>query len=154
GALWCALVFRGDDRARRRARGAVFLLGFALALAPALAVNLAVSRPPELLLTTWQLGPNFYIGNGPEANGTYMAPDFVEANPSREADDFAAEARRRAGRDLSPGEVSRFWLAAGLARWREAPGASLRLFVKKLGLVIHDEEIPDNQDPLVVRLVA
>src|SRR5262249_9346541 len=129
-------------------------LGFVLAVAPATLVNALVSRPAELILTTWQGGANFYIGNGPEATGTYAAPAFVEANPAREADDFAAEAERRVGRRLGYSGVSRFWLAEGLRHWREAPLGSLRLLAYKAGLLAHDFEIPDNQDFEVVRLVA
>jgi hypothetical protein len=138
----------------RRRQALLFLLGFLLTLAPVTIVNALVSDPTEWILTTWQAGANFYIGNGPEATGTYTAPDFVEANPAREADDFAAEACRRAGRPLTPAAVSRFWFAAGLNRWRDAPLASLRLLGRKLGLLVHDFEIPDNQDFEVVRLVA
>ncbi|HEY2157642.1 MAG TPA: glycosyltransferase family 39 protein [Isosphaeraceae bacterium] len=154
GAAWW--IFGSDipGKGRRRVRACLFLLGFAAAIAPATAVNAVVARPSEFILTTWQGGANFYIGNGPEATGTYAAPPFVEANPAREADDFAAEASRRLGRPLRPSEVSRFWLAEGLARWRQAPLASIRLLAHKLGLLAHDFEIPDNQDMEVVRLVA
>ncbi len=145
-----ALVFRRE----KRAEAAVLLAGFAAALAPVTLMNARVSRPPELILTTWQGGANFYIGNGPEATGTYLAPAFVEANPAREADDFAAEAERRAGRPLGPGAVSRFWLAEGLRRWGDAPGASLGLLGKKLGLLANRREIPDNQDAEVVEVIA
>ena len=113
-----------------------------------------VGRKFELLLTTWQVGANFYIGNGPQATGTYHAPGFVEANPAREANDFAAEAKRRSGRDLSPGQVSRFWLEQGLRRWRDAPGQSVALLAYKSGLLAHDFEISDSQDQEFVRLVA
>ena len=54
-----------------------YLAGTFLVLTPVAAINTAVSNPRELMGTTWQLGPNFYIGNGPEATGTYMAPRFV-----------------------------------------------------------------------------
>jgi hypothetical protein len=113
-----------------------------------------VGRSPELILTTYQAGANFYIGNGPGASGTYWAPDFVEANPAREGDDFEAEAWRRSGRPLSPAGISRFWFGEGLARWRDAPGASLRLLLTKLGLLMHDFEVPDNQSIEFVQLVA
>ncbi len=90
---------------------------------------------------------------GPRPQG--LTPRRCSSRPTpREADDFAAEASRRAGRPLGPSEVSRFWLAEGLRRWREAPLASLGLLGHKLGLLAHDFEIPDNQDMEVVRLVA
>ncbi|AGA30670.1 ArnT family glycosyltransferase [Singulisphaera acidiphila] len=155
GAIWWVLAFPNNVTAgRRRARALFYLLGFALAIAPVTMVNAVVSRPTELILTTWQGGANFYIGNGPEATGTYVAPPFVEANPAHEADDFAEEATRRSGRRLSHSGVSRFWLAQGLKRWRDAPAASLRLLANKIGLLAHDFEIPDNQDLEFVRLVA
>ena len=131
-----------------------FMLAFGVSLAPAAVVNAYVGRKPELLLTTWQMGANFYIGNGPQATGTYHAPGFVEANPAREANDFTAEAKRRSGRDLSPGQVSRFWLEQGLRRWREAPGQSVALLAYKSGLLAHNFEISDSQDQEFVRLVA
>ncbi|HZW33018.1 MAG TPA: hypothetical protein VFF52_20045 [Isosphaeraceae bacterium] len=155
GAAWWACQNGGAIGLRRRlARSASFLVGLSLALAPAILINFVVSRPRELLFTTWQGGANFYIGNGPEATGTYIPLEFVEANPAREADQFRAEAERRAGRVLTPGEVSRFWFAAGLSQWRAAPAASLRLLVKKLGLLLHDFEISDSHDLEFVRLVA
>jgi hypothetical protein len=150
GAAWAASTIRG----RRVAVGLAFSGGFALAIMPSTAVNAWVGHPPELILTTYQSGANFYIGNGPGATGTYRAPEFVEANPAREAEDFESEAWRRSGRPLSPAQVSRFWLVEGLAGWRESPGGSSRLLLTKLGLLMHDFEVPDNQDIEFVRVVA
>jgi hypothetical protein len=134
--------------------GSAYLAGFLVVVMPVAAINTAVSNPRELLGTTWQLGPNFYIGNGPEATGTYVAPPFVRGHPAYEAGDYAAEAMRRAGRPLAPGQVSRFWLVEGLKHWANAPMASLRLLSWKLALVTHWAEIPDNQDIEFVRIVA
>ena len=155
-ALAVVLLGLGGVTSRRDRwiRAAAFLGGFGAAIAPATVVNAAVARPSELILTTWQGGANFYIGNGPDANGTYLAPSFVEANPAREADDFRAEAERRAGHPLSYSASSRYWLGEGLRRWREAPGASLTLLGHKLALLLHRQEIPDNQDAEVVRVAA
>lgn len=147
GFVWCLAIGRW-----RPALG--FAAGFGLALAPVVAINAALSRPPEFILTTWQAGANFYIGNGPEATGLINAPEFVVAHPFREADDYAREAERRTGRRLSYGAVSRFWMGEGLRRWREAPGASLRLLAKKFGLLLDDFEIGDNHNLELTRLVA
>jgi hypothetical protein len=144
----------GRDRRRGLRLALSYLAGFFLVLTPVASVNTAVSNPREVLGTTWQLGPNFYIGNGPEATGTYVAPRFVRAHPAYEAADYAVEAMRRAGRPLSPGQVSRFWLREGLRRWAGAPLASIRLLFRKLTLLTHRSEIPDNQDIEFVRIVA
>ncbi len=154
GGPAAALTHAGPPPTSGQGRGTHFSASRCTAIAPATVVNALVSEPSELILTTWQGGANFYIGNGPDATGTYSAPEFVEANPAREADDFAREASRRAGRPLSCSGVSRFWLVEGLRRWRESPGAALRLLAYKVGLLMHDFEIPDNQDIEFVRLVA
>lgn len=151
GAAWLAAC---AAKGRRVRSAAAWLAGFAAVLAPVTIVNAVVSRPRQLILTTWQAGANFYIGNGPEATGIYAAPRFVTANPAFEANDFEAEASRRARRRLTETEVSRFWFGAGLQRWYDAPLASLRLLARKVALVVNDREVPDNQDPDAVRLLA
>lgn len=143
---------RPDRTGLRRALAS--LLGIVLVVLPVLIGNWWVGQPREWLPTTWQAGPNFYIGNGPEATGTYTAPRFVRANPLYEAGDFTREAARRLGRPATRGEVNRYWLVQGLRRWADAPGASLALFLRKVGLVLHHDEIPDNQNPELIRLVA
>jgi hypothetical protein len=139
---------------QRMVRALACVLGYLMILAPVAAINTAVSRPRELLGTTWQLGPNFYIGNGPEATGTYVALPFVRAHPAYEAADFAMEAIRRVGHHLTPKEVSRYWLDQGLAQWAREPLKSIRLFYRKLALLVHRSEIPDNQDIEFVQIVA
>ena len=158
GAVWLLLGGAGGNEDRehggRFRLTAVFLAGFGLVVVPVIAVNTAVSHPREILGTTWQVGPNFYIGNGPEATGTYAAPAFVRANPAYEAADYAAEAIRRSGHTLSPGQISRFWLGESLKQWTRDPLRSLRLLAWKFALITHRFEIPDNQDLEFVRITA
>ncbi|QEH35300.1 hypothetical protein OJF2_38480 [Aquisphaera giovannonii] len=152
GAIWWLLA-PPLPRSRRLAGAAGFLLGFATAIAPVTLVNLSVSRPREFILMTWQGGAMFYTGNGPDVSGV-GEPAFIRRDPHVEASDFAAEAMRRAGRALTPGQVSSFWMGEGLRRWREAPLASLRFLAFKAGLLLNDVEVPDSQSPDWVRLAA
>lgn len=152
--MWGGPARDGSRRTPSLALAIAFAGAFALCLAPVVAINAWVSRPTEFLLTTWQAGPNFYIGNGPEATGTMADIPFVAAHPYFEADDYAREARRRSGRALTPGEVSRFWLLEGLRRWRSAPGASLRLLARKGFLLANDHEVADNHDGQYLRATA
>jgi hypothetical protein len=157
GVCWLVPGGAGTERPERGGGWtlvALFLAGCGLVVIPVVAVNTAVSRPRELLGTTWQAGPNFYIGNGPEATGTYTAPPFVRANPAYEAADYAVEAMRRCGRALSPGQVSGYWLGEGLKQWRREPLRSVRLLGWKFALLTHRFEIPDSQDLEFVRIVA
>lgn len=131
---------------RRGVRAAAPLVaGAALALLPATLHNLAVSG--EFHLITSQAGQNLYTGLHPgNPHGGYLVPDFVRRSPRFEETDFAAEAERRAGRTLSAGEVSRYWLRESLRVAADDPGRTATLFVRKLGLLFHRSEIPDDED--------
>ena len=153
GIVWGLWTTRGQS-IRHRAAALAFGAGFGLAVAPATLINALVSEPPELILTTWQGGANFYIGNGPEATGAYAEVPWAASNPAFEAEDFASEARRRAGRPLSPTEVSRFWFRAGLDRWRTDPIGAIRLLGRKIRLLGHNDEVADNHHIAFTRLVA
>lgn len=144
--------------ARWKSRGVKAFPSPALARAAlGLVVALSVTLVPVLLrnglrghdwvLTTAQGGQNFYIGNNPEnPSGTYSAPRFVRPDPQHEQEDFLREAVRRTGRDLKPSEASSFWFRSGLSYLRENPGQAVVLPLRKLGLLWHRHEIPDNED--------
>ncbi len=128
---------------RARAAGGV-ALGLGLAIAPVTLHNFAASG--DVVLVTSQAGQNFYIGNHRgNATGIYKAPPFVRAHAHHEEEDFRAEAERRTGRSLSPGELSRYWLREGLAEIRADPAHFARHTLRKLRLLGNDFEVPDNQ---------
>ena len=75
----------------------------------------------QLILTSYQAGANFYIGNNPQARGFYTRLDFVRANPEFEEEDFRSRAEKILGHSLSPAEVSRFWFRQSLQAFRRRP---------------------------------
>ena len=60
-------------------------------------------------LTTSQFGPNFFIGNNPNADGTYMSLRFGRGAPEYERQDATELAEHATGRTLTPSEVSTYW---------------------------------------------
>ena len=152
--LW--ILFRRPDRSGptppRRLRyeqGALLTAGMLLALLPAIAHNLAAGG--GLLVTTSQAGTNFYIGNHAGAKGVYEPIRLGRSSPEFEGLDAQEEASRRAGRDLAPGEVSRFWFGESLRFAAQRPGEFLSLQLRKLILTWHAREIPDAWDLEFVR---
>jgi tetratricopeptide (TPR) repeat protein len=132
-------------RARARlAQSALFAAGTMAALLPAAAHNLAAGG--GLLLTTSQAGANLYIGNHPGAPGVYEPIRPGRQSPEFEATDARAEAERRAGRPLTPGQASRFWIGEAARFARERPREFLSLQARKLALVWNAREIPDTWD--------
>jgi 4-amino-4-deoxy-L-arabinose transferase-like glycosyltransferase len=119
--------------------------GAAVGLLPATVHNLVWDG--ELIPITSQAGQNFYTGShSGNPHGGYHVPDFVRRTPRFEEMDFAAEANRRAGRPLTPGQISRYWWWEGLRTLAAEPLRGPVLFVRKLGLLYHRLEIPDDED--------
>jgi len=120
-----------------------FMMGCSLMLSVVVIRNYKVSG--ELVLTTAQGGVNFYVGNFRRNRwGAGKDPDFARRTPVYERDDFAAEAKRRAGRELSPKELDRFWYREGLSEIKAAPGLFITRLGRKTLLILNRHEVSDN----------
>ncbi len=140
---------RNERRPRRAPFGraivwcAAFLLGSASMLAPIALRNHYVGG--VFALTTSGAGTNLYGGNNPEnPYGIAKEFDWVRGIPEYEAQDWRHEAERRAGRELTPTEVSSFWTKEALRSMRERPLLHLSILWKKLRLALSSYEVPDN----------
>ncbi len=141
---WLLLGFRFHP-ARMRARwAAAFTLGLLLPLLAVAGRNLAVGG--TFAPTTSQLGPNFYIGNNPGAQGIYAPLVPGRETPEYEGADAARLAEEALGRQLSAGEVSRYWLERSFDFIRTQPGAWAALLLRKAVLTFHRFEVPDAED--------
>lgn len=140
---WLLLRQREPGRGRLVSAGA-FALGVALVLLPVGARNLAVGG--TFAITTSQLGPNFYIGNNPKATGVYAPLMPGRHTPDFEGRDATRAAEWETGRELSPAEVSSYWLGRALAWISEEPAAAAWLLFDKVLYTLNDYEIPDTED--------
>ena len=124
--------------------GGALVAGLALALAPVALRNGLVGG--DFLPTTFQGGVNFWIGNNPDADGTYQPIVPGKQIPALERQEPMRVAEQELGRSLTPAEVSSHWLGKAL-RWAAGhPGAFLRLQLRKLGLFWSWYEWPDAVD--------
>jgi len=140
-------------RKRRRAgflrAGGALVAGLLLALAPVAVRNGLVGG--DFLPTTFQGGVNFWIGNNPEADGTYQPVVPGKQIPALERQEPVRVAEQELGRSLTPAEVSSYWLGKALDWAIGHPGAFLRLQLRKLGLFWSWYEWPDAVDYYWVR---
>jgi len=143
-ATWGLLAFRSSPWRRRTAWIAAYVAGLALLLAPVALRNHAVGG--ELVLTTSQAGPNFWIGNNPRADGTYVPLRPGRHNPAFERQDAFELAEAETGRSLTPAEVSSFWMNKSLAWIRAEPGAWTGLLARKAALLVNAYEVSDADD--------
>lgn len=144
-AAWILYYFARQPIATRLRSVLLFCAGVAIVLTPVTIRNYYVSG--ELIFTTYQGGPNFFIGNNPNADGSYVPLRAGRGNTPFERADATLLAERAAGRKLSPREVSSYWFGRGFDFVREQPAAWLRLLGLKALYAVNTYEIPDAEDP-------
>jgi tetratricopeptide (TPR) repeat protein len=140
---WLWLGFKDVPASRRAGWIAVVAAASLAVLLPVGYRNYKVGG--EFLVSTSQLGPNFYIGNNPRASGTYESLLPERGDALFERDDATRLASAAAGRALSPGEVSDYWLGLSFAYIRSQPLHWLRLMGKKALLTVNAAELPDTE---------
>jgi hypothetical protein len=103
---------------------AALVIGMIFAIMPLSIRNARISG--HFIPLTTGGGINFYIGNNPEANGFYAVPSYkgqrLGIDPEKQRERMYELAESEAGRPLSPGEVSSFWLRRGLRYISDDPG--------------------------------
>ena len=139
-----AVVAVAPRRWRAQAgNAAAFVVAVTLVLLPVALRNYAVDG--GFYLTTSQFGPNFYIGNNPNATGAYAPLRFGRGAPEYERQDAVALAQHAVGRMLTPAEVSAYWSGRALDFITTQPLAWLRLTARKLLLLVNSVEMLDTE---------
>jgi tetratricopeptide (TPR) repeat protein len=129
--------------------GAALALGTIVFVLPATIHNARAGDP--VLLTT-NGGLNFYIGNGPMANGGHVTPvlhlerpdgsvQLIEADLTKDVE-CRTEAELATGRSMKYSEVSSFWFDEAMKHVRRHPGAFLAGLVRKFVHFWSTYEIP------------
>ena len=124
-------------------RAALVFLGAFLALGPVALRNRYVGG--EWSLTTFQAGPNFYIGNHAGADGRYEPLVRGQETPEFERRDATVLAEEATGRRMGPREVSRFWLGRAWEDIGRDPTAWCRLLVRKMLMTWNRYEVADAE---------
>lgn len=126
-----------------------YILGLAVVLTPVGIRNKVVGG--EWSLSTFQAGPNFYIGNHRGADGRYQPLVRGHETPAFERQDATALAERDLGRKLSPREVSRYWMGRAMGDIRDNPLRWLVLTARKMLMVWNHYEVSDAESLEVYR---
>src|SRR5688500_2090393 len=142
-AVWSSVERSLSIRRTLVGRTVPFVAGLAIVLSPVLIRNYAVDG--DFYLTTSQFGPNFYIGNNPQADGTYASIRFGRGAPEFERTDATEVAEASVGRPLSPSEVSSFWTGRAVGFITSQPLAWLKLMGRKLLLLMNRHEMLDTE---------
>jgi tetratricopeptide (TPR) repeat protein len=130
------LMWRGREGLRR---GAAFACGVALMLAPVTLHNYV--RTGEVVLISSHGGLNFYIGNNPDADGTYRAVPGITPSIAGQAGDAQRVASEAAGHAASDAETSAYFYERGLEWMRRHPAEALQLWLAKAAYVVNAAEL-------------
>ncbi len=139
--VWLIWVASSLSWRSRLVLAGVFVLGLAFVLFPVAARNASLGG--EWSPTTFQAGPNFYIGNHADASGIYEPLVPGHETPLYERTDAHRLAERDSGRELSAREVSRFWFAKSWDDIQKDPMAWIGLLFRKSAMVLNHFEVPD-----------
>jgi tetratricopeptide (TPR) repeat protein len=121
----------------------MFIAGLAILLLPVAVRNYAIGG--GFYLTTSQFGPNLFIGNNPNADGTYMSLRFGRGAPEYERQDATELAEHATGRTLTPSEVSSYWTDRALDFITAHPARWVALIGRKLLLLVNATEMLDTE---------
>jgi tetratricopeptide (TPR) repeat protein len=141
--LWAAvlpLIVAATPRWRRGAIAVV--LGSVLALAPVAARNRVVAG--QWVLVSSHGGLNFFIGNNPEADGTYRAVAGIRPSIEGQATDARRVAGEALGRTVTDAEASRWFYRRGLQFIREHPAHAGQLLLRKVAYTLNAADLALN----------
>ncbi|HEX7881073.1 MAG TPA: glycosyltransferase family 39 protein, partial [Candidatus Eisenbacteria bacterium] len=141
---WLFVAGRRTPHARR---GAILTaLGVLLVILPVTLRNKAESR--DWVLISANGGINFFIGNNPEADGTFHLPprEPLLNDPSGLVTASREAAARALGHPASPSATSGYWMNRGLAWWGSAPLDAVSLTARKVLYLLNNIEIPNHYD--------
>ena len=153
--LWTPLVpfwiLLGISETKRRRWTLIgcYVGGLALILLPVAARNASLGG--EWSPTTFQAGPNFYIGNNLQANGIYIPLIPGHGTPMYERADAERLAEQAVGHELSAREVSKYWMSKSWEEIRQSPSHWLQLMVAKTFMVFNRYEVPDVESMYIFR---
>ena len=91
-----------------------------------------------------QGGLNFYIGNNPDADGSYMHIPGIPDSPIEQAKTSIRRAEEAMGRKVTSKEASGYWFSRGIEFIRSDTGKYLSLMVRKFLLFWNAGEVDGN----------
>lgn len=135
---------------RQKIQHAAFKIFFPLLFGVVLVLSLVTLRN-RLVSNDWVMvsahgGINFYIGNNPQADGTFENPAFLHPDHEGHIEGPRIMAEESLKRKLKPSEVSDFWSKKGWDFIKNSPKKYADLFFRKFYLFFVENEFCHDID--------
>jgi Flp pilus assembly protein TadD len=127
---------------RRWRSASAMAAGLLIALVPVTIRNAAIAG--DWSPVSSHGGLNFYIGNNPEADGTYVTIQGITPSIEGQHEDARRVAQEAVGRRLEDAEVSAYFYGRGTAWIRDEPAAAAALFARKLAYTFNSAHLSLN----------
>jgi tetratricopeptide (TPR) repeat protein len=117
----------------------ILIAGLLIGIAPATIHNLSNG---DAVLISSNFGINFYIGNNPDATGSYDEPSGLSLSS-----DFTGRkiAEKESGRKLKSSEISKFWSGKSFDYIKNSPGDFISGLLNKIWLYVWHFDIPQAE---------
>ncbi|MCG8430151.1 MAG: tetratricopeptide repeat protein, partial [Candidatus Omnitrophica bacterium] len=94
----------------------------------------------------WPLngGINFFIGNNPSANGSYLSLQNIPDAPIGQSSAALLRAEEESGRKFTMASSNRYWFKQGISFIKTRPLEAAALLLRKMRLFWYHREIPGN----------
>ena len=139
--LWFIFNFKEVTRGKKTLLLALFITPVFITLFLVAARNYAVGR--DFVPLTAHSGINFYMGNGPYANGRYPAVPFLVGSSGGMIKQSVLVASQTLGKSLKPSEASAYWTKETFNFIKDNPAQYMGLLGNKLKLFVSGIEMPD-----------
>ena len=139
--FWLALGFKEITKYKKIVFLISFILPVAIAISTVAARNYIVEK--DFVPLTAHGGINFYLGNGPYANGRFPAAPFLVGSSGGMIKQSVLVASQAEHGQLKPSEASSYWMRETLKFIRDNPAQYINLLIKKSKLFISGIEMPD-----------
>ncbi|MBP7215745.1 MAG: tetratricopeptide repeat protein [Candidatus Omnitrophica bacterium] len=126
-----------------------FLLGLSLLIGMVTARNFLAEK--DFVPLTGNLGVTFFIGNNPQATGTFDRSTELDMNQEDMFKSARIIAEFESGRKLKASEVSRFWFKRSIAFLRQEPLRFIALQIKKFLLMFSPFEFVHETEYLLLK---
>lgn len=138
--IWLMAAF-DMPKARKAALIALFMLPIVISISLVTMRNYHVAK--DLIPLTAHGGINFYLGNGPYADGRYPNSPFTAGGSENMIKQSFVVASRELNKKLKPSEASSYWSNKAFEFIRENPRKYVSLLLNKTRLFISGFEMPD-----------
>ena len=139
--IWFLISSKNITKNKKILTVALFVITIFITISPVAMRNYRLEK--DFVPLTAHGGINFYLGNGPYADGRYPQAPFLARESKYLIRQSVVVAEKELGKDLKPSEASLYWFNKSTDFIKKHPQLYINLLFQKIKLFISGFEMPD-----------